>query len=70
MSILDGTIKCSCMKFEETGSFCAMQANLASTVHQYAGVPFHGFEIRDVALRYNSAFMHMAYKIQHQKMSN
>ena len=39
-----------------------MQANLASTVHKHAGVPFHGFEIRDVALRYISAFMHMAYK--------
>ncbi len=50
------------MKFEETGSFCAVQANLASTVHKHAGVPFHGFEIRDVALRYNSAFMPMAYK--------
>ena len=53
---------CSCSKYEVCGQPCSHQISVAKLVCEAIGVEFKGFTHHDVALRYWSAFMHLAYK--------
>jgi len=58
----DGTMHCSCCRFQCTGVFCEQQICIAELVHQARGEKFAGFTHHDVSVRYWSSFMHLAYK--------
>jgi hypothetical protein len=58
-----GTMFCSCCKFESRGYFCADQVSVAETVHAAKGVQFLGFTHNDIAPRYCTHYMYLAYKV-------
>ena len=53
---------CSCCRFEGRGYFCEQQVCVADFVDKHSGQTFDGFTHEDVALRYRSASMHLAYR--------
>jgi hypothetical protein len=57
-----GTMFCSCCKFESRGYFCADQVSVAETVHAAKGGQFGGFTHNDIAPRYCTHYMYLAYK--------
>ena len=52
---------CNCCKFEGRGYLCEHQVCVADSVSDQMGQTFDGFTHKYVALRYRSAFMHLAY---------
>ena len=59
----DGTMYCECCKFEATGLFCEQQVATADCICEALGESqFEGFTEKDVAVRWLSAFLHLAYK--------
>ena len=56
------TMFCSCSKFECRGYFCADQVCVAEAVYAAKGVLFPGFTHHDIACRYCTDYMYMAYK--------
>lgn len=59
----DGTMYCECCKFEATGLFCEQQVATADCIcDALEESPFEGFTEKDVAVRWLSAFLHLAYK--------
>ncbi len=59
----DGVMSCrGCCAFESGGIYCEHQKKAANHVYEYLGIPFHGFTKNDIALHYNTACMHLAYK--------
>lgn len=58
----DGTMHCSCCRFQRSGVFCEQQICIAQLVHEARGEKFAGFTHHDVSVRYWSSYMHLAYK--------
>ena len=58
----DGTMSCNCYTFESVGHYCAHQVCIAKLVHEANDVEFHGFTHHDICLRYQTAYMHLAYR--------
>ena len=58
----DGTAFCQCCRFECEGLFCVHHVSVATTIFDAAGKKFPGFNHHDVAVRWWSAYMHLAYK--------
>ena len=59
----DGTMYCDCCRFECTGMFCVHQVAVADHVCQAkTDEDFEGFTHNDIALRYRSDYMHLAFK--------
>ena len=52
---------CTCCRFECIGIFCVHQVVTAATIYTELGDPFHGFTHHDIALRYRSDYMELAY---------
>ena len=53
---------CSCCKFEGRGIFCEHEVCVADCISEHLEQTFDGFTHKDIALRYRSAFMHLAYR--------
>ena len=58
----DGTLMCDCCNFEGCGLFCVHQVAVATAIHEEMGVDFKGFTHHDIAARYLSGYMHLAYR--------
>ena len=58
----NGVMFCSCCKFECRGYFCADQISVAELVYNASNIPFLGFTHHDIASRYCTDYMYMAYK--------
>jgi hypothetical protein len=58
----DGTMLCSCQRFETTGIFCSHQDSVAFAVSTDIGIDWEGFSKHDVAVRWWTSFMYFAYK--------
>ena len=59
----DGTMMCDCCHFQGCGLFCVHQVAVASAVHEAHGIEFKGFPHHDIAARYLSGYMHLAYRV-------
>ena len=58
----DGIMSCSCCAFQNQGLFCEHQCATAKLVYELQDLKFGGFTHHDVALRYKTAYMHLAYR--------
>ncbi len=58
----DGVMYCGCCAFESCGIFCEHQKAVSDFIYQHLNLTFDGFTKHDIALRYNAAYMHLAYK--------
>ena len=58
----DGVMHCSCRRFRCRGIFCEQHVCTAKLICQAQGVKFQGFTHHDIALRWRSDYMHLAYK--------
>ncbi len=58
----DGIMRCSCFKYENSGIFCEHQCSVAELVYKMNNKTFTGFTHHDVALRYVTSYMHLAFR--------
>ncbi len=58
----DGVMYCGCRRFDCRGIFCEQHVCTAELICQAQGVKFECFTHHDIALRWRSDFMHLAYK--------
>ncbi len=58
----NGIMKCSCCEYEVCGLFCEHQICIAKSIHKFVGESFLGFDHHDIALRWRSAYMHLAFR--------
>ena len=58
----DGIMRCSCCKFEHSGLFCEHLCSVAELIHKMGNEVFVGFSHHDVALRYVTSYMHLAFR--------
>ncbi len=58
----DDTLFCSCCSFELGGVYCEHQKKVGDVVYQHHNKEFKGFTHNDVAIRYDSAYMHLAFR--------
>lgn len=66
----DGVMLCTCCSFESGGIYCKHLKKVADTVYAEIGLEFNRFTHHDVALPYNAAYMHLAYKTTTPKHLN
>ena len=59
---MDGTLMCDCCHFQGCGLFCVHQVKVATAIHEVGGIEFKGFTHHDIAARYLSGYMHLAYR--------
>ncbi len=60
---LNRVMCCDCYFFENVGIFCVHMVRVAQFVAEACKTKFNGFTHRDIAVRWTSAYMHLAYKI-------
>ena len=65
---MDGTMMCDCCHFQGCGLFCAHQVKVATAIHEARGIEFKGFTHHDIAARYLSGYMHLAYRASTPKI--
>ena len=58
----DGTMMCDCCYFQGCGYFCVHQVAVGTAIHEAHGIEFKGFTHHDIAARYLSGYMHLAYR--------
>ena len=58
----NGIMYCNCKIYECWGIFCEQQVSIDHEIYRQSGQEFLGFTHHDVATRYRSAYMHLAYK--------
>jgi hypothetical protein len=58
----DGIMRCSCCKFEKSDIFCKHQCSVAKLIYKMGNASFGGFNHHDVALRYVTSYMHLAFR--------
>ncbi len=58
----DGILFCSCFSFESGGVYCEHQKKVGDVVYQHHNKEFKGFTHNDVTIRYNSAYLHLAFR--------
>ena len=64
---MDGTMMCDCCHFQGCGLFCVHQVKVATAIHEARGIEFKGFTHHDIAARYLSGYMHLAYRASTSK---
>ncbi len=57
-----GVMFCNCYSFESTGFFCIHVVCVAEHVAEANGETFNGFTHRDIAVRWTSLYMQLAFK--------
>ena len=57
-----GVMHCSCCAFENRGLFCEHQCSVATSIYKKKNEVFPGFTHHDVALRYITSYMHLAFR--------
>ena len=57
-----GVMRCSCCAFENRGLFCEHQCSVATSIYKERNEEFPGFTHHDVALRYTTSYMHLAFR--------
>ncbi len=57
-----GVMFCECCAFENTGFFCVHMVRVAEYVASANGEKFKGFTHRDIAVRWTSSYMQLAFK--------
>ncbi len=57
-----GVMFCNCCAFESTGFFCVHMVRVAEYVASANGETFKGFTHRDIAVRWTSSYMQLAFK--------
>ena len=58
----NGIMYYNCQKYECVGIFCEHQVSVAHAIFNHSGQVFLGFSHHDVATRYRTTYMHLAYK--------
>ncbi len=57
----DEIMWCSCYKFENSGLFCEHHCLVAKVIYKMNNKTFGGFTYHDVALRYVTSYMYLAF---------
>ena len=59
---MDGTMMCDCFHFSGCGFCFVHQVKVSTAVHDASDIEFKGFTHHDIAARYLSGYMHLAYR--------